>query len=53
MFHKLHVLGMNDDLWDYPGICGMSYGIESLSFLGYKLWNSLPEEFKGIKRLHH
>ena len=27
------------------------YGIESLSFLGCKLWNNLREEFKAIKTL--
>ena len=30
-----------------------SYGIESLSFLGYKLWNNIPDDFKRIKLLHH
>ena len=28
-----------------------SYGIESLSFLGCKLWNNLPDDFKSIKTL--
>ena len=27
------------------------HGIESLSFLGSKLWNNLPEELKNIKTL--
>ena len=26
------------------------YGIESLSFLGCKLWNNLPDDFKSIKK---
>jgi len=30
-----------------------SYGIENLSFLGCKLWNNLPDEFKALKLLHH
>ena len=28
-----------------------SYRIESLSFLGRKLWNNLPDDFKNIKTL--
>ena len=28
-----------------------SYGIESLSFLGCRLWNNLPDKFKSIKTL--
>ena len=28
-----------------------SYGLESLSFLGFKLWNNLPDDFKSIKTL--
>ena len=28
-----------------------SYGIESYSFLGCKLWNSIPVEFRSIKTL--
>ena len=28
-----------------------SHGIESLSFLGCKLWNNLPDDFKSIKTL--
>ena len=28
-----------------------NYGIGNLSFLGCKLWNNLPDEFKSIKTL--
>ena len=30
-----------------------SYGIESLIYLGCKLWNNLPDHFKALKLLHH
>ena len=34
-----------------PKVRTSSHGIESLSFLGCKLWNNLPDEFKSIKTL--
>jgi len=34
-----------------PKVRTSSYGIESLSCLGCKLWNNLPDDFKSIKTL--
>ena len=34
-----------------PKMRTTSYGVESLYFLGCKLWNNLPDEFKAIKTL--
>ena len=41
----------NNLLMRIPKTRTSRHGIESLSYLGCKLWNNLPAEFKSIKTL--
>ena len=41
----------NNFLMRIPKMRTSRHGIESLSFLGCRLWNNLPDEFKSIKTL--
>ena len=41
----------NNLLMRIPKMRTSSYGIERLYFLGCRLWNNLPDEFKSIKTL--
>ena len=41
----------NNLLMRIPKTRTSRHGIESLSFLGWGLWNNLPDEFKSIKTL--
>ena len=41
----------NNLLMRIPKTRTSRHGIESLSFLGCRLWNNLPDEFKSIKTL--